>query len=285
MRPVHWFYLVAVLTTVLLTRAPWGAATQVRVFALAGAGAFTAFLSQGKGWPYHFFPSKAFFLVAVAVALTAWAQNSLQRPGRAGGRTVHPHVVPVAMSLAIAVVGAVWIIWDARAYGQSRHARIVRNVASYVDEVEPDASRRRFVVLSMSLYPGFPVNEVIGGEWSSRFSCFWTLPGIVAAEEHAVRAGLDPASAGRKALEDAVSEDFERWLPDIVLVERSERMSVLHEFLKSPRFAAIWRHYELVGSVEYFQVFHRRESEALTQLAHSAIDLIDLQSGEPLVAQ
>jgi hypothetical protein len=163
--------------------------------------------------------------------------------------------------------------------------RIARSVASYVNEVEPDRARRRFAVLSTSLYPGFPVNEMIGGQWSSRFSCFWTLPGIIAAEEHAVRAGLDPATAGRKGLEEAASEDFERWAPDIVLVEESERMSVLHEFLKSRRFAAIWRQYELVGAVEYFQVFHRVEERgAHLALPQGAIDLIDLQSSKTLVS-
>jgi hypothetical protein len=54
-------------------------------------------------------------------------------------------------------------------------------------------------------------------------------------------------------------------------------LSVLHEFLKSGRFAAIWRNYELVGAVEYFQVFRRARNEALTLVSQGATELVDLR--------
>jgi hypothetical protein len=145
-----------VLTAVWLTRTPAAAAIQVRVFALAGAGAFAAFLSQGKGWPYQFLPSKVFFLIATAVALAAWAHTNVER-GRGPTRWVgHPQAAPVAISIAIAVIAAAWIIWDAHAYDRSSHVRIARSVASYLNEV------RRLRAVGARPRPGRGITAVVG---------------------------------------------------------------------------------------------------------------------------
>jgi hypothetical protein len=110
--------------------------------------------------------------------------------------------------------------------------------------------------LSLSLFPAFPVTEMVRAEWGMRFSCLWPLPAIIEAERaNGVQA--DPDDTGRRFLQDAVAEDFERWRPELVLVQETYQFEMLGELSKDARFRQIWQLYRRVGEVEYFQVFER----------------------------
>lgn len=252
LQPAHLVYLAAVVAGVAVTREPRVAALRCRLFAAAAAGAYAAFLLQDRGWPYHFLPAKAFIVVSVGVA----GATMLFRILGSLGRPMRPLTAAVP-SMLVVLVSACLIWYQARAFEQTRHARVIRNVAQYLDGFYLGGGERSFAALSMTLFPAFPVNEMIQARWSSRFSCLWMLPGIIDAEARAGDGGTAADSLGRGYLEGAVCDDFDRWRPDVVLVEESRQVSVLEELLKSPRFRRIWGEYRLVGRVEYFQVFQR----------------------------
>lgn len=256
-RAVHVWYLGTALAAALLTRRPAPAAVTCRLFVLAGTGAFLAFVLQGKGWPYHFLPAKSFFGAAIVVALLSGLSAIVERwPTVTLTLRRRPGVAAIGAVL-VAGVATLSSVHDVQNFYQTRNARVVQNVAQYLNAIDLGGAPRRFAALSPSLFPAFPVNELIRGEWSSRFSCMWLLSGIVEAE----RAGVQPppigSQPGRAWLEDAMSEDFERWRPELVLVETSRQQPVLAELLKSERFQAIWSQYRVVGDVEYFRVYQR----------------------------
>jgi uncharacterized membrane protein len=259
-QPWHLVYLGAVAVGVVATREPRVAVLRCRLFAVAAAGAYTAFLLQDRGWPYHFLPAKAFIVASVGVAAATLLFRIL---GARRERPMRPLTAAIP-SIVVVVVTAGLIWYQARAFEQTRQARIIRNVAQYLKGVDfgEAGGERRLAALSLTLFPAFPVNEMIHARWSSRFSCLWMLPGIIDAEAKAGDGGPVDDSLGRGYLEGAVCDDFDRWRPDVVLVEESRQVSVLDQLLKSPRFRRIWGDYQLVGRVEYFLVFQRAPGAA-----------------------
>ena len=189
-----------------------------------------------------------------------------------------------AVACGVCVAGAVlltWGQWDA--FQQTRQARVIRNVEGYLatlDRAHPD---RRFVALSLSLFPAFPINEMLHAEWSSRFSCLWMLPAIMEAEARAAQGGERGDPLGRAYLERAISDDFDRWRPDVVLVERSRQVSTLDQLLKSERFRRVWSDYRLVGRIEYFEVFERARG-APAESTSTAVEHVDAQRDKEALA-
>jgi hypothetical protein len=195
--------------------------------------------------------------------------------------TVVPDVWPVGLTPEFAGHVAKRRQWDA--FQQTRQARVIRNVEGYLatlDRAHPD---RRFVALSLSLFPASPINEMLHAEWGSRFSCLWMLPAIMEAEERAAQGGERGDTRGRAYLEGAISEDFDRWHPDVVLVERSRQVSTLDQLLKSERFRRVWRDYRLVGRIEYFEVFERVR-EAPAESTSAAVEHVDAQRDKEALA-
>jgi hypothetical protein len=220
-------------------------------------------------------PAKAFILIGGAGAIAAWASRRL-----ADWPAPRARLLLRGGTLALVVLSAASIWEQAWAFQQSRQARIIRNVAGYLAHVDFGAGERRLAALSLTLFPAFPVNEMVHARWCSRFSCLWILPGIVEAEAHPAGGG---DAAGSAYLETAVSEDFERWRPTIVLVVESREMATLPQLLKSDRFRTIWRDYALVGHVEYFDVYRRRTVPPADS-ARPAVQHLDPQGGERLIA-
>jgi hypothetical protein len=251
------------------------AAIRAQLFALAAMGAYAAFLIQHMGWPYHFLPAKTFVFMVVAVSLPAAWRTLLPRLAAAH----RPRLVAASCILCLAGAGALsWLQWAA--FEQTRQARVIRNVSSYLAALDVGQGEPRFAALSLTLFPAFPVNEMLHAQWSSRFSCLWMLPGILDSEAESVDGQPARDPIGRQYLEGAVSDDFDRWRPDVVLVEESRQVSALDQLLKSPRFRRIWSDYQLVGRVEYFQVFRRIAPPAPSASAAAAVQALHAHGGE-----
>jgi hypothetical protein len=272
--PSHLAYAVILVGALLAAGRSGVAAIRAHLFALAALGAYGAFVVQHMGWPYHFLPAKTFALLAVVVAVpSAWRRMVSRVPRLAG-----PRIVILASVLCVAGAGALsW--WQWQSFERTRQARVIRNVEGYLAALDVGRREPRFMALSLTLFPAFPVNEMLHARWSSRFSCLWMLPGIMDAE--AAGSG-DPA--GRQYLEGAVCDDFDRWRPDLVLVEDSKQVSTLDQLLKNPRFRRIWSEYRLVGRVEYFDVFRRIPAPAPPPSATAAVEAVDAQGGEAAAA-
>jgi hypothetical protein len=270
----HLVYGLILVGTVLAAGGTGMAAARTRLFALAATGAYAAFFIQHMGWPYQFLPAKTFVFLAVAFSLPAVWQARLPR--------LMPAAQPrlVAALCAVSLVGALglaWLQWSL--FAQTRQARVIRNVDAFLKTLDAGPGEPRFAALSLTLFPAFPINEMLRARWSSRFSCLWMLPGILDAEAEAAEGRGGGDAAGRRYLEGAISDDFDRWQPDLVLVEESRQVSALDQLLRSPRFRRIWDRYRLVGRVEYFQVFRRVPASSTS--AAGAVQTIDPHGREP----
>jgi hypothetical protein len=277
--PSHLFYVLVLGAALVAARQSGAAAIRTQVVVLAALGAYGAFVAQLKGWPYHFLPAKTLVCAALAVGFTAGGRRwLLGRVAPARQRQV------AALACAGCVAGAVvltWRQWDT--FHQTRQARVIRNVQGYLAALERGHRDRRFVALSLSLFPGFPINEMLRAEWSSRFSCLWMLPAILEAEKRAAEGSEASDPLARAYLERAVCDDFDRWRPEVVLVERSRQVSALEQLLRSERFRRVWRDYRLVGRIEYFEVFERVDP-ARTGSASAAIQHVDAHRDEQPLA-
>lgn len=203
-QPIHLVYGVAVVFAVALTSQPRVAALRCRLLALAGAGAYVAYLVQDRGWPYHFLPAKTFFLLSIAGAVAAVAHRRLEALRNPATRPLALRAASLAMVLV--TVGFAW--QQAWAFQGTRQARIVRNVERYLAGIDFGPGERRFAALSLTLFPAFPVTELVQARWCSRFSCLWILPGVIEAETRLASNG-PPDPAGRPYLETAVCDDFD----------------------------------------------------------------------------
>ena len=256
LRPMYLIYLGGALAALVVRGVPRGVAIQREMFVLAGIGAFAGYLLQGQGWEYQFLPAQTFFIMALALPALTLGLDLARKPSLS--RALLPPSAFTIAWLALMVV-AVAAMTTARTIRINRHerSRIVTNVRRFVERSLPPDRSRTMASMTLSLFPAAPVAELIGADWASRFSCLWLLPGI-AAHERAARDGSEPPSEGRAYLDSAIVEDFARWRPTLVLVER-EQPRVLDEVLKTPAFQEAWRHYRSVGVVETVEVFIRDE--------------------------
>ena len=256
LRPIYFVYLVAALASLAVRGLPRGVAIQREMFALAGVGAFGGYLLQGQGWEYQFLPAQTFFVVALALPVVTLGLDFSRKVAvrrLALSRTVF---ISTWLALMVVTVAAMTTVRTIRINRHERN-RIVTNVHQFVEQTLPPDRPRTMASMTLSLFPAAPVAELVGAEWASRFSCLWLLPGI-AEHERAVRAGTEQPKDGRTYLESAVVEDFVRWRPTLVLVDR-EQPRVLDEILKAPRFRDEWQHYRSAGVVETVEVFIRDE--------------------------
>lgn len=124
-----------------------------------------------------------------------------------------------------------------------------------IEQVQPTGMPRTMATLSIDMFPAFPVVEVMGGEWASRFSCLWMIPAIEARE----RAGGDvatPERSGRHYLTAAVAEDLARYQPTVVLIEEA-RSRLLDDIVSAPAVHDALRAYHRVGRVGALSVWVR----------------------------
>jgi hypothetical protein len=128
-------------------------------------------------------------------------------------------------------------------------------------ELQPVAAGKQLYVFSSSVIVGTRWVATIHANWSSRYSCLWLLPGYVTAVDN----GTLPAVWRNQLAGDirrAVEEDFERYRPEVVLVDRREYkhgfmrpFDFLDFFLAGERFAMIWKSYSFYKTVDGLDIY------------------------------
>lgn len=229
--------------------------TQTLVLA-AGVGATLAMLLQGKGWDYHFVPARGLLFLAATLALLSLGNAVVQTWVRRHPWLSLHRVAAIAALATILPIGALMVRRTIN-INDGVWARRFEDLQALVERSRPAGRPLTMATLSLELFPAFPVIEVMGGQWVSRFSCLWTIPAIEAKE----RAGGDeslPERSGRQGLIAAVSEDLAENRPTFVLVQES-RSKTLDEILSAPDVHEALRPYYLAGRVDAFGLWVRGE--------------------------
>jgi hypothetical protein len=248
------------------------------VVLLTSAAAFYAVsVLQGTGWRYHLIPFYSVLVVAAALPLLdlGLSRGSI---GPALGR----------LGRVVAVVIAVLSTWLLLAAGPKGHwgglvgaVGVWRSGGRLGTESElrqlvaEHASDGTIYAISASVKLGFPLVNLTGVEWSSRFSHLWPLAAVVRWQDAQARAAAPAPAAERVRMQeieryvvDAVVADFAKRPPDLVLVDlpwRARRVlgrhfDYLEYFSRDPRFRETWAQYELIKQTPATQIYARRSS-------------------------
>lgn len=237
------------------------------VLLLALAAGFLAGAAQQKGWGYHFYPSRVF-----AVVLLALAVADLRRPPTRPVQQVYTAVAFAALgtmvfSVAAAAVGRAGD-WDP--VHRAEATRLAQLVAVVRRQAPPGGS---LYALSYSNESGFPLVNYSGVRWASRFPHLWILEAVY----HDQLRGPSPLHfhsrqemrAAERYLNDAVYADLTRHRPDLLLVLRHardvpqnthRRLDYLGYFSREPRIDSVFQHYRFVGTVGEHLMYVRADS-------------------------
>jgi len=206
------------------------------VFIVAMAGFLGSYLIQQKGWSYHLYPALAMVWLALAILVLERMTGVQSRAQWAGS------ILTAAWAghfILVAVLGAPY------------RNGVAEEMLPIVERYAPGGALYAF---ASNTWVGFPLVNEAHVQWASRFpSPQWLLVGAVTQLAGSTR--LDPAR--RAKLEkvasyqtEAVIEDFERWTPDLVVVDRQNRVDFLGYYLANVRFAALWQSYVRIGDVQ-----------------------------------
>ncbi|MBR0647674.1 hypothetical protein [Plastoroseomonas hellenica] len=210
----------------------------ILILLLFAFGATLAYFEQGKGWFYHRIPAT----VATIGALLLW--SALSRP------LVRQWAQLAAIVLLLAFAGQA---------GKRFLPRIVM-AADFSTGVEEELSEllhregaRSYLAFSSKLALGFPVVDMAGATWASRFPSMWAVQGELLAEAEAGGAMPRLVQARRWII-----EDFLGACPDIVVVDRGEEDDFPAALgAVDPDFAHAWAGYAPIDTFGMLQAYRR----------------------------
>jgi hypothetical protein len=235
----------------------WGALG--RMLLLAAAASLLAVLLQGKGWSYHYYPTRAEALVAFGVLVLALAPSAVRR--------ATPALAVVPLLLLMADLGVVVTRRAREAAAQGRFERdVVRD--QMVPLVRRYATGGSILGLTVSPMPFFPLVNYAGVDWALRFPSLWMIPALAARERWSLATAAARAShrsAAEQYLIGAVTDDLLARRPAlIVLYAPPWGAPDLAGYLASadPRFGAALRDYRPLGTISDYDFYVRRTRKA-----------------------
>ena len=230
------------------------------VFTLAAVSFFLAYVMQMKAWSYQLFPTTASVVLALGAILSGGRKHGASPLPASGREYVSRLAAPVAAVMLLTLAGVGILRGGYQSEFVERLAPVVRK----------HAAGSAIYVFSSNLSAGFPLVNVTGVRWASRFPMQWLLPGLVRRRADLAQqdAAVEPEGLReihRYAL-DAVVADLIRWSPELIFVDVREdksyfgglRFDYLAYFSKDPRFAQIWSRYELLKDFGTYHLYKRR---------------------------
>ena len=257
-------WIVAVAALVFLRLPPRQRAPTVVLFWVA-TGFLAAALLQRKGWPYHFYPCRAFGLLLFAALIGGIAD-------------AYPAALSVIRGGPRTLVAAGFVLttfWSARALVDARRLTATSPVASLVRVIQHEDRAESLAMLSMRnlIVPAFPAVTYTNVRWVLRHNSLWFLPGLYADE--LAKPGSDPMFRPTSAMPALERKYFEQIIDD--LCARPPRLLLLEPpppgspkpggsldliayYRQDSRFDRIFATYTPIGTVGPLVVY-RREAD------------------------
>jgi hypothetical protein len=173
------------------------------ILVAAATGFAISFVVQGKGWPYHGYPTFAFTFLAIG-CMYANKKAILPRPRWVQGLA----------ALALAALIVKLCLW----FDTSLNTRALENA------IEAMQHQPRIALIGSACAIGHPLERNLKATWVNRDLIRWISAGVMrrraaGALDSATRARLD----GYEALDRAVlAEDIARGAPQIIIVDRRD---------------------------------------------------------------
>jgi hypothetical protein len=135
--------------------------------------------------------------------------------------------------------------------------------------VERNAPHRTIMALSPGIYPFWPMLNYIKGRMTMRFLTMWVVQGVYANCEEfpALYNAPDTMADDEKFVFDAVSQDFARGKPDLLILDTVPGMprcqgkvfDYLEYFGQNPVFAEAFKSYEHLMDFDRYRIFRRKK--------------------------
>jgi len=271
--------VIALLLLVCCTRFVTGsgdAARIVRPLALVSLVFFGVYLLQVTPYRYHLLPSLGFYVMAVAVAIAAFARTLFARASGSGGRArardlarLVTRAVVIMVCVVPGVVVGAEVLDTHRADRQNARSGFRSPLAwSLVDIVHKAAAGQPIFVLSSSVSPAFPLVNLSDTQWPYHYNALWLLPAYYHDDGNfgvAAYRRPDAQSPGEHAFFQTIVTDLQATPPAILIVDRSRfkqgfsavDFDFLDYFSQSPELAALFREYEIIARVGPYEVYKR----------------------------
>ena len=232
-----------------------------RVLLLNVVACVAVLLMQAKGFRYHYVPVYVASLCLANVVVL-------------GSRTTRVFGV-TAFRTPVGAIACVLVVLGSAATGLH-----TRNVLSYrngtVEElqraVEMYAPTDPIFVASPTVPPAFPLVNLSGATWSSRYSCQWLIPASYSDEQRGAspfryRQVQEMPEQERLAI-DHLMEDLQTRTPALIVVPLDSvwPMTGAFDWLRylehEPRFVSFFDNYQYVGEVGRYGLYARRAASA-----------------------
>jgi hypothetical protein len=232
----------AAIVLCLLWRLPAGRPCRaLRALLMASfAGSFGAFAVQEKGWFYHVFPAGG-FLFFILVAVLANLQFGV------GKSRIEQIRFVIAQPFALVCVCFIAFA-PARAYNLAAVSGVAAEISS---------TPGPFVILSTSVFPGFPLALKLNRIWASRYSCMIMLPGLI-SDKYVTR-----VANWESSYRATIVSDMNRYKPTLVMIPADgdqalpAHFDILNWLLRDPAFAKEWQNYAAAGERDGLRIFRR----------------------------
>jgi hypothetical protein len=232
------------------------------VLVVFGVGAAISAISQAKGWPYHVLPalSAVILLAALTVSQTVDRYLPISRSG---------HRLPVAVISATLMVLLYFqaALYTPPFYKQRQFETSIGGRLQHI--IEQHAPHRTILALSPGIYPWWPLINYIDGRMDMRFLSMWVTQGAYATCDDFPALYNPPDTMGdsEKFVFDAVSEDFAREQPDLLIVDRvagiprcqGKEFDYLEYFMQNRTFADAFENYEHLMDFDRYQIYRKKK--------------------------
>jgi len=227
-----------------------------------GIGAAVSAIAQAKGWPYHLLPalSAVILLAALTISQTVDRYLPISRSG---------HRLPVAVISATLMV----LLYFQAALStppflkQRQYEDSIGGTLRHI--VERNAPHRTIMTLSPGIYPFWPMLNYVHGRMTMRFMTMWVVQGVYATCEDfpALYNAPDTMSDAEKFVFNAVSDDFARGKPDLLIVDAIPGMprcqgkvfDYLEYFQLNKTFADAFENYEHLMDFDRYRIYRRKK--------------------------
>ncbi len=236
----------------------------VEVFAAGSIGAAVGCAVQRTDWPYHWFPAKAFVIVAAGLFGVGLVQgwDSLEE---------------TKVSKPMMVAGMIVAIAAATLLGVRRAMAPPPDRTQVYRFLKKQSDLRSAYIFTTALNTMSDVMD-LKLRWGARSPCLWLIPAIVQNEQGSITdRPFKRLTEGRllslsEVQRNEVADDLDHFQPSLVLVEHCDDRHVCQAiegksfdaipwFLEGERFRRAWSHYRRIasesGELAMFDVYER----------------------------
>ena len=252
------------LTCYLLRRSLRDTQTTLALLVCSIAASF-AYDMQHTDWPYHAYPHRALFLLAVAYLVVDLADPFFRR-SETGTNRITPFVLAALAFILVLIPG---VVTHPQFVGYVSKKTPIDPLVSYFAQYQPPTT---VYVFSTSV-PALSDAYLQGLNWGGRFAHMWMMPAIIQNEmgRSSLPAPFKQLSPERTAQLAALqrsqsTEDLNYWRPSVVLVQRctqekpcqgleGKNFDMIAWLQQSPGFAAAWAHYQRQPGIDDYDVY------------------------------